>query len=82
VSLLLAGVEIRPELVEWIRQLGPRAHRIPVERGSGRRPFRCQPRLDDRRGIFEALDDPPDEFANLRGVLVRDLGNYRRIGLA
>ena len=80
--MLLVGVEIRPELVEWIRLLvaEPTATTLRVAVDDDLSVVNLD--IQDRIRILAVLDDPHPEFAQLRAVLLRDLEGFRRSGLA
>ena len=79
--MLLAGVEVRPELVEWIRLLvaEPTATTLGEALEEGYSVVSLD--IQDRTRILAVLDDAHPELAQLRVVLLRDLEGYRRAGL-
>ena len=79
--MLLAGVEVRRELVDWVRlRVGePTASVLQEALDDDRSVVALD--IEHRIGLAAALTECPDELLELRETLLRDLDAYRRAGL-
>lgn len=79
--MLLAGVEVRRELVDWVRlRVGePTAAVLREALEEDRSVVSLD--IEQRIRILAALTDAPEELGELRETLRRDLEAFRRAGL-
>jgi len=81
-AVFLAGIPIRDEAVLELARLvddAGLAERLETAYSNGIRILALE--IKDRETILVALEEPPEELAELRGVLLRELAWLREEGI-
>jgi len=79
--MMLAGIPVRDDDVRELAGLVEEPTRGVLEKALGLGTVIVASSIEDRERILRALDDPPEAFAELRGVLLREHEWRKRVGL-